>query len=594
MSRCVRLLLSGVLVVTGCLIPAGPAAAATPAEAVAAAAAAAANQAVTSFISVVDRQSGAVVARTGNADSQVASESIMKLLLASYYLVLYGGYTQTPDSVKDRLSFMLRYSDDGTASSLFSANAIPTIAARYGMPNTTNATDRAGHWGAARITAADMTTFLYRAAQDAAVGPWLIPVMAQTAPTGSGGDAGFSQYFGLNTIGGDHGSKQGWGCDSFFTSPSCAIHSVGYTDTAFVAILQLSRTYPDPARGTSTNSAQLIYQATSKPQPIGSLDAVVNPAPGVLQVAGWAADPADPGREEVHVYVTGPAGTAGFPGIFTSGSRPDVGAAFPWAGGSTGFAGTISTQGAGANRVCAYAINVNPPRRNPSIGCQTIQVRDAFGSLDAVGVTRDKFTVYGWAVNPNNPGESVQVHVYDFGPSGTRGYSGTRANGSRPDIPSVYPGYSANHGFVSTIPSLEEGTHRVCAYGITTGGGNGNSLLGCQTVVVRNAFGSLDLVGVQGDQIVAAGWALNPNLPAEAVRIHVYDTSRAGTRFYMVDASLGRPDVGAAYPGYGPSHGYSVAFPSVERGQHTVCTYAITSGGGAANTTLGCRSVTVP
>jgi hypothetical protein len=590
-----RLLLAGLLVVAGTLLPAPPAAAATPAEAVAAAVATAANRSVTSFISVVDRQSGAVLARTGNADSQVASESIMKLLLASYYLVLYGGYQQTPDAVKTRLSYMLRYSDNRTTTDLFTDSAIPTIAARYGMSNTTNATDRVGHWGAARITAADMTTFLYRAAQDAQVGPWLVPVMAQTERTGSGGDAAFDQFFGLNAIGGDHGSKQGWGCDSFWTSPTCAIHSVGYTDTAFVAILQLGNGYPDPMRAVSTNSAQLIYEATDKPAPIGSLDVVTNPAPGALRVVGWAADPADPGREEVHVYVTGPAGRAGFGGIFTQGSRPDVAALFPWAGGSTGFAATVTPQGEGPNTVCAYAITVTPPRTNPGIGCRTVQVRNSFGNLDVVAAGRDFFAVQGWAVNPNNPAENVQVHVYDYGPGGTRVYGDIRANTSRTDVAAVFPAYSANHGFATTIPSLEEGTHTVCAYGITTGGGAGNSVLGCRTIQVRNAFGSLDLVGVQGDRIVAAGWALNPNTPAESVQVHVYDTSRSGTRGYAgFQAGNSRPDVGAAYPGYGPNHGYWASIPSVESGPHTVCTYAITTGGGVSNGVMGCRSVTVP
>ena len=251
-----------------------------------------------------------MTAQTTNAQAQVASESIMKLLLASYYLVLYGGYTATPDSVKNQLAYMLEFSDNAIASALFSANAVPTIAARYGLGNTTNATDRVGHWGAVRITAGDMTRFLFRASKDPAVGPWLIPVMAQTAPNGSDG---FNQHFGLNALTGDHGSKQGWGCDSFWTAPSCAIHSVGYTDRSFVAVLQLSSDYPDPMRDTSTHAARVIQQATTKPPPIGSLDSVANPGTNVLTAAGWAADPDAPRRpERVDVYVSGPAGTRGY------------------------------------------------------------------------------------------------------------------------------------------------------------------------------------------------------------------------------------------------------------------------------------------
>ena len=238
-----------------------PASAQTPSQAVSAAAQVAARNGVTTFISVVDRSNGAVLAHTGNSGAQVGSESIMKLFLAGYYLLLYGGYRATPQSVKDRLAYMLKYSDDDTASSLFTDSAIPTVAARYGLGSTINATDRSGHWGAARITADDMTRFLYRAGKDSAVGPWLIPALANTARTGSGADAGFSQYFGLNALGGVHGSKQGWGCDSFWTDPHCAVHSVGYTDRYFVAVLQLSGGYPDPMRSTATNSARTIQQS---------------------------------------------------------------------------------------------------------------------------------------------------------------------------------------------------------------------------------------------------------------------------------------------------------------------------------------------
>jgi|GEM_PF-1927770 len=593
MGRFGRLALTGVMVVALCVVPVGPAGAATPVDAVNDAVGYAAARSVTPFISVVDRGSGTVLAQTGNAQSQVASESIMKLLLAGYYLVLYGGYQQTPSSVLDKLSYMLRYSDNAITSALFTADAVPTIAARYGLGNTTNATDRVGHWGAVRITAGDMTHFLFEASQDPQVGPWLLPVMAQTAPLGSDG---FDQHFGLNALTGDHGSKQGWGCDSYWTSPSCAIHSVGYTDRYFVAVLQLSNGYPDPMRDTATHAAQVVQQSTTKPPPIGSLDVVANPDQGVLTAAGWAADPAAPGQpERVDVYVTGPAGTRGFGGIYTGGSRPDVAAVFPWAGGSTGFAAVLQPQGEGANTVCAYAIDVNPPATNPVVGCHTVQVRNAFGYLDAVGMGVGQLTAAGWALNPNNPAEHVQIHVYDFGPSGTRGYSGFLAGNPRPDVAAVFPGYGTDHGYGAVIPSIEVGAHTVCTFAITTGGGISNTLLGCQVVQVRNAFGYLDAVTTAPGVITAAGWALNPNTPAEHVQIHVYDTSASGTRGYPgFYADGNRPDVAAVFPGYGSDHGYRIQIPSVEPGPHTVCTYAITTNGGAGNTQLGCQTVTVP
>lgn len=593
MARHRGLLIIGIVVLLLGLAPALPAAAATPVDAVNDSVGYAADRSVNALISVVDRGSGAVLAQTGNANTQVASESIMKLFLASYYLVLYGGYQSTPDSVKDRLSFMLRYSDDDTASALFSSSAIPTIAGRYGLANTTNAIDRVGHWGAARITAGDMTTFLFRASQDAAVGPWLLPVMAQTAPTGSGADSGFSQFFGLNTLGGDHGSKQGWGCDSYWTTPRCAVHSVGYTASSFVAVLQLSNGYPDPMRDTATHAAQVIAQAT-KPDPVGVLDTLTNPMQNVLSISGWAADPAALGqREEVHAYVYGPSGSARYPGILTGGSRPDVAAVYPALGASTGFSALLWAQGEGVNMVCAYAINVSPPNTNPGIGCRLVQVRNAFGYLDSVDVRPGQMVANGWALNPNNHAEHVEIHVYDIGPTATHRYTGFLAGDSRPEIGSYFPDYGSDHSYSTVIPTTEAGTHTVCTFAITTGGGAGNPMLGCRTVQVRDAFGYYDRVDARTNTIVASGWALNPNNPAEQVEIQVVDTSASGTRRYTgFRAGTSRPDVGAAYPGYGDNHGYAAEFPSAEAGVHTVCVYAVTTGGGVSNPGLGCRLVT--
>jgi len=266
----------------------------TPAQAVAQSRSQAAANGVTDYLSVVDRNTGAALAQSG-AGTQVASESIMKLMLASYYLVIVGGYQHQSADVLSRLSYMIRYSDDSTANAYFTSSAVPTIAARYGMRSTINATDRVGHWGAVRITAADMTTFLYRAGRDPQVGPWLLPVMAQVAPVGSDG---FNQAFGMNALSGTHGSKQGWGNDQFWSAASSVINSVGYTDRYYVAILQNSYSYPDPARATSTYAARTIAAArpaTAPPPPPvpppaprnGDFVRVGNTA-GVYRLAGGA------------------------------------------------------------------------------------------------------------------------------------------------------------------------------------------------------------------------------------------------------------------------------------------------------------------
>lgn len=338
MVRFTRLVLVTILVMATGLISANSASAATPAEAVNQAATYASARSVTSFISVVDRSTGQTLAQTGNADSQVASESIMKLFLASYYIVSYGGYSQTPSSTLDRLSYMLRLSDDDTASALFTPSAVPTIAGRYGLAHTTNATDRVGHWGAVRITAADMTRFLFAASQDPAVGPWLLPVMSQTAQFGSDG---FNQGFGLNALSGDHGSKQGWGCDSFWTYTPCAIHSVGYTDQYFVAVLQLSTNYPDPMRATATNSASLIQQAAVP------LNCPTDQATNSIPSAGVAATRTDSGTI---VFVRGSDGA-----VWSQ--SPDAGPDFSSLGGQILYGPAVTSWG--GNRLDVFAVGTD-------------------------------------------------------------------------------------------------------------------------------------------------------------------------------------------------------------------------------------------
>ena len=235
--------------------------------------------------------------------------------------------------------------------------------------------------------------------------------------------------------------------------------------------------------GRGSGNPVLGCRTVDVPGATGSLDDVTNPAPGVLATRGWAADPDAPGaQEQVHLYVRGTAGTAGTAGVLTGGSRPDVGAALPWAGGSTGFAASVGTQGAGTTTVCAYAITVNLPRTNPQLGCRTLEVRDGFGVLDSVTASAGSATLTGWALNPNTPGELVQVHVYDLGPTATTGHAGYRADQARPDVGLAYPAYPGSHGFQAVLPLAADGVHTFCAYAITTGGGAGNTLLGCRQV----------------------------------------------------------------------------------------------------------------
>ena len=245
--------------------------------------AAAAANGIQQSISVVDRWTGENVASSGG-DQQYIAESIVKLFTAAYYQVQAGGH---PDpAMTQRLRAMIINSDDDIESSLWSTDIVPAMAQRYGLSNTSNG-PRTGpdDWGWELITADDETEFLYKMSNDPIVAPLLTEAMSHEASIAADG---FDQHFGLNAIAGDHGSKQGW-TDTGSSSPF-QVHSVGWTDRYFVAILQ---TADDPdydsLRAQSTSAAQSVLAAENSPA--DSATAASDPAPPTT-TADPAATPA--------------------------------------------------------------------------------------------------------------------------------------------------------------------------------------------------------------------------------------------------------------------------------------------------------------
>jgi GH25 family lysozyme M1 (1,4-beta-N-acetylmuramidase) len=308
--------------------------------------------------------------------------------------------------------------------------------------------------------------------------------------------------------------------------------------------------------------------------PFGVLD-VASPGIGMLRVAGWAIDPDSTGPIDVHVYA-GPLGTP----LRADQSRPDVGAAYPGFGGGHGFSGVIKAN-PGLQQVCAYGINVGGGS-NRLIGCTVVNVPagDPFGVVDSVGVGRGYVDVAGWSIDPDTTAPN-DVHVYVDGVG-----VATTASLSRPDVGAAF-GFGSNHGF-SVRVNASGGSHSVCAYGINVAGTGSNRLLGCRTVVVPDGspFGSLDVVAPIYGVVHVAGWAIDPDTSAP-IDVHVY-VNGVGM---PVRADGSRPDVGAAFPGSGASHGFDVFVPRNLTGPSTVCVYGINAAGGGTNSLLGCRTV---
>jgi hypothetical protein len=99
-------------------------------------------------------------------------------------------------------------------------------------------------------------------------------------------------------------------------------------------------------------------------------------------------------------------------------------------------------------------------------------------------------------------------------------------------------------------------------------------------------FGNVETAVGAAGAIEVGGWALDPSTTSP---IYVWVTVDGAGRH--LHANRSRPDVGAAFPAYGPAHGFAGSIVATA-GRHTVCVTASNVGPGA-HKALGCRTVTV-
>ena len=305
--------------------------------------------------------------------------------------------------------------------------------------------------------------------------------------------------------------------------------------------------------------------------PLGALDHLVSQAPGQFTVGGWATDPDTTAPISVDVYVDHrslariPAGTP----------RGDVG--------SHGYMATFAAIPAGSHLICTYAINVGSGDTNPQLGCATVTVLggDPIGSFDAAVPAGGGVTVSGWALDPT-VSTSIAVHVYvDL--AGTPLIAAV----PRPDVLAVLPFNGPLHGFNAFL-ATPAGRHQVCAYAIDPDPAGHNTFLGCAIVTVASGdpFGSLDSATSSTGNLHVTGWEIDPDTLAPVIVNVLVD----GTIVTTTAADTSRPDVGAAFLGYGPNRGYDVTVAGLGGGTHTICTQGIDIGAGN-NATNRCQSL---
>jgi subtilisin family serine protease len=310
----------------------------------------------------------------------------------------------------------------------------------------------------------------------------------------------------------------------------------------------------------------------------GALDLAAPSGPGALRVAGWALDSETDAAIAVHVYVDGAFAAS----LTASGHRPDVAAAFPSYGPTRGFDAVIAVSSGGVRQVCAYGIEAGVPTgANALLGCRAVALPTGspFGALDVVTAGLGTVRFAGWAIDPDTTAP-IAVHVYVDGLG-----SASTADRPRSDVGAAFGAYGPNHGFDVTV-SAPAGSHRACAYAIDDMGG-ASTLLGCRVVVVGDGspFGALDAVSMDGSVASIAGWAIDPET-SDPIAVHVYAD---GVGVATTVAGGWRPDVAAAFPGYGAGHGYALTLV-LPPGTRALCAYGINVGLGA-NVLLGCRTV---
>jgi hypothetical protein len=175
----------------------------------------------------------------------------------------------------------------------------------------------------------------------------------------------------------------------------------GHNESYGGVTINIDNDYVD---GSTVGEATL--PPTPEDDPVGALDLAKAAAPGQVRIRGWAFDPNVPTEPVAIRLVVG--GREGEPGVASYDLGPvanlprrDVRLQYPEAGGRHGFDLTMPTVKSGRQRVCTYALDVEPGE-DSLLGCKgvTIPVAIQLSSLKA---------------RPNR----VQVRVTCLWPAGT-------------------------------------------------------------------------------------------------------------------------------------------------------------------------------
>jgi hypothetical protein len=117
---------------------------------------------------------------------------------------------------------------------------------------------------------------------------------------------------------------------------------------------------------------------SSGDNPRGSFELAFSPAPGQVQISGWAFDPNAPLKPvSIRAYLGGKAeegSASGYElGPIATQERSDLLALYARAGAAHGFNTSFPVVGSGKQRLCVYALNVGPGA-DKLLGCRSVGV----------------------------------------------------------------------------------------------------------------------------------------------------------------------------------------------------------------------------
>ena len=200
---------------------------------------------VTAGIAVFDRQTGSFVEQR-NISMQFRSASLVKLLIALDYLWDRGPTYDMPTADRDRLTIMLRSSDDGAATYYWRGSGRGQIVLR--MKDRLDLPDagpppasRPNAWGYTALSAGDLVR-VYRYLLDEAPAPVRDFVLGKLRESTRCGTDDFDQSFGIpSAFDRPWAVKQGWSGFGDIPAKRC---TGGYVRASFVEP-GFARTAPD-------------------------------------------------------------------------------------------------------------------------------------------------------------------------------------------------------------------------------------------------------------------------------------------------------------------------------------------------------------